>query len=582
MVRPDLEVQEYLGGTMARLTLWALFLIFFLSTVLIFPQRAQALSFSAHGYYRLFLDWSLDLDTQRPSNIQQGLQMGNDRFGSIFFGQQRFRVDPVLKINDNISFQAQIDFLDNVLFGSNDVVQLTAFNPLTGTLTLPGGTGAFGVTGGNAGDVVTGGQGSVNVRRLYVDILTPVGKFRLGRQPSNWGLGIFQNDGNSMYAKFGDTFDRLLYLGKYDFADASSLAFAVLVDFAFAAQEDPVIGLLENPVPPIGQNTYQFTGALIYQRDTFEIGTYSGFRFRDGSGLREGFALNADGEQVPGAIDGDTRLFYADLYGRWKSGNYSVAGEYVFLGGTLAPGICINAISVPPGFTNPLPNPACLDGAHDVRVHMAALEAEGIYDWGGEWKFISGLATGDSNPLSSTITTFGFRPDYEVALMLFNMPLGTSPAIQVNGETKLGNQPITSNRVNNAIYVGGTYLHRWDISNVIPQGNYFKAGIHFLTAWAPSNVYDINFAEITGIPTLPRVVNTSKWYGFETDLIVEAKFFDHLIWNITGGFFLPGAVFDIKNDDLANNSLTGNPINAIIFDEASPAYAVRSTLFIEY
>ncbi len=546
------------------------------------PQQSHALSFSAHGYYRLFLDWSYDLDTQKPSNIQQGQQRGNDRFGNILFGQQRFRIEPVLKINDNISFHSQMDFLDNVLFGSNDVTQLSVFNPVTGTLVLPGGNGAFGVTGPEAGDVVTGGGGAVNVRRLYVDILTPIGKFRIGRQPSNWGLGIFQNDGNGMFAKFGDTFDRLLYLGKYDFADSSSLAFAFLADFVFNSQQDPVLNLLEGPIPPVSRNTYQLTAALIYQRENFEVGTYSGIRLRDGSGLRDGTAFNADGEEVPGAVDGDTRLFYVDLYGRWKKGPISVAAEYVFLGGFFSPGLCINAISVPAGFTNPLPNPACLDGEHDVRVNMGALEVEGNHDWGGEWKFISGIATGDSSPLSSTITQFGFRPDYDVALMLFNMPMGTSPAIQVNGETKLGNQPITSNRVNNAIYTGGSYLHRFDISGAIPQAQYFKVGAHVLTAWAPSRVIDIDFAEITGIPTLPRVVNNSRWYGVETDLIVEAKFFDHLIWNITGGVFIPGGVFDIKNDDLANNSLTGNPINAIQFDKASPAYAVRSTIFIEY
>lgn len=545
-------------------------------------SSAQALSFSAHGYYRLFVDWSLDLDTQKPSNIAQGKQLGNDRFGNILFGQQRFRIEPVLKINDNISIHSQIDMLDDVIFGTNDVQELTVFNPITGTITLPGGAGAFGVTGPDAGDIVTGGGGSLNVRRLYVDILTPIGKFRIGRQPSNWGLGIFQNDGNGMYAKFGDTFDRFLYLGKYDFADSSSLAFAFLADFVFNDQQDPTIGLLEDQIGTVSNGTYQLTAALVYKRQDWEIGTYSGVRLRDGTGKREGIAFDANGNAVPGAIDGNTRAFFADIYGKYEKGPYRVAAEYVFLGGTIGSDVCINAISVPAGFTNPLPNPVCLDGSNDLQVHLGALEASGKYDFGGEWKFIAGLATGDSSPLSSRITQFGFRPDYEVALMLFNMPLGTSPAIQVNGETKLGNKPLTSNRVNNAIYVGGTYLHTFDISNAIPQAQYFKAGLHFLTAWAPSRVFDIDFAEITGIAGLPRVVNNSRWYGIETDIIVEAKFFDHLIWNITGGIFLPGGVFDIKNDDFANGVLDGNPINAVQFDGASPAYAVRSTLFIEF
>lgn len=562
-------------------TLQIISMLFFVMTMFV-PISAQALSFSAHGYYRLFLEWSHDLDTQQPRPLQQGEMLSNDRFGNVFFGQHRFRIEPVLKINDNISFHATFDLLDNVLFGSNDVQTLTFFNPISGTLELPGGAGAFGVTGANAGDVVTGGGGSFNLRRLYVDIMTPVGKFRLGRQPSNWGLGIFQNDGNTMFDKFGDTFDRLLYLGKYDFKDSSSLAFGFLADFAFTSQSDPVLNLLEGPIDPVSRGTYQLTAALVYQRDNFEIGTYSGVRLRNGSGEREGLAFNSEGEAVPGAIDGDTRLIYVDVYGKYRKGPITIAGEYVFLGGKIGTGVCIDAIEVPAGFTNPLPNPACLDGENDVAVHLGALEVEGKHDFGGEWKFMTGFASGDSSPLSSRATQLGFRPDYDIALMLFNMPLGTSPAIQVNGETKLGNQPITSNRVNNAIYVGGRYLHRFDISKAIPQAQYLKLGAHVMTAWAPSRVVDIDFAEITGIPTLPRVVNESRWYGVETDLIVEAKFFNHLTWNITGGVFVPGSVFDIKNDDFANTTFSGNPINAIQFDPASPAYAVRSTLFIEY
>jgi len=544
--------------------------------------QAKALSFSAHGYYRIFLDYDHDLDLQSPSNIAQGKQLGNNRNDNIFYGQQRFRLDPILKVNDNISFQAQVDILDDILFGQNDVESLNVFNPIVGTINLPGGSGAFGVTGSSSGDVVTGNRGNFQVRRLYVDLLTPVGKFRIGRQPSNWGLGIFQNDGNGMFDKFGDTFDRFLYLGKYDFKDSSSLAFAFLADFAFTDQQDPSIGLLETPIGTVGNGTYQLTAALVYQRHNFEVGTYSGVRLREGTGQREGIAFDAAGNAVPGALDGNTRAYYSDLYGKYKKGPVTISGEYVFLGGKISTGVCINAISVPPGFTNPLPNPVCLDGENDLQVNMAALEVKGNHDWGGEWLFQAGFASGDSDPLSSKITQFGFRPDYHVALILFNMPVGTSPAIQVNGETKLGNEPITSNRVNNAIYVGGTYMHRFDISNAIPQAQYFKAGIHLLSAWAPSDVFNINFAQITGIPSLPTVVNRSKWYGFETDLIVEAKFFEHLIWNITGGVLIPGGAFDIRNDDLASQQLKGNPINAIQFDRAQPAYAVRSTLFFEF
>ncbi|MBL7686111.1 MAG: hypothetical protein JNK65_08795 [Deltaproteobacteria bacterium] len=551
---------------------------------LLFSASSFALDFSAHGYYRLRLEVNNNLDLQRSANIAQGKQGDNNRFATLFYGAQRFRLDPALKISDNISFHGQIDFLDDVIFGRSNTRQLKVANPLTGTTELPAATGAFGVTGGAGGDVVTGGGGNINVRRLYVDLLTPIGKFRLGRQPSHWGLGIFQNDGNDWDSLFGDTFDRFLYIGKVDFKNGSNLAFATLVDFAFQNNGIPAIDLLEKPITGSSHDTYQFTQALIYERPHLQVGTYAGLRFRNGTNGFINQARNDQGVLVPAGKDGDTRNYYIDGYFKWEKDPFKVQAEYVYIGGKIGTGFCIDAIDLrdTPGFSNPLPSPVCLNGSNNLSVHMGALEAEGKHG-NEEWKLISGFAQGDSSPLSKKITQFGFRPDYHIGLMLFQEPLGTSPAIQVNGNTKLGNKPITSNFVNNAVYVGATYKHKFDLSRIMPQAQWIKVGAHVVTAWAPSRTIDLDFAQITGLSNLPRVVNNSKWYGVEADLIVEAKFLDHVFWNLTGGVFIPGGAFDIKNDDLSNAVLPPtNPINSIIFDKADPAFAVRSTLMLEF
>src|SRR4029453_8647402 len=125
------------GGLMKKL-LVVLLLTF--SGLLSLP--VQALDFSAHGYYRLRLEVSSNLDLQSHANIQQGTQGDNDRFGTLFFGQPRFRLEPALKWNANIPFQAQIDFLENVILGRNHTRQLKTFSPVVGTLELPDGNGA--------------------------------------------------------------------------------------------------------------------------------------------------------------------------------------------------------------------------------------------------------------------------------------------------------------------------------------------------------------------------------------------------------------------------------------------------------
>ncbi len=546
---------------------------------------AQAIDFSAHGYYRLRGEYSNNLDLQSPSGINQGAQGDNDRFRSIMYGQQRFRIDPALKISDNISFHGQIDLLDNVMFGRSDTRQLTVYNPLAGTLTVPGASGAFGVAGGAGGDPTTGGGGNVNVRRLYVDLLTPMGKFRLGRQGSHWGLGILQNDGNNWEANFGDTFDRFLYIGKLDFKDSSNLAFATSIDFAYNSNNNPAMGGLERGTTGSANDTYQFSQVLLYQRPNFEFGVVGGLRFRNGTnGIVQtaydsaNSATDALGNAY-GAIDGNTRTYFIDAYSKWQHDWLTLKGEFVYLGGTFSPGICING--------NQFPNsgatiaPFCLSGSKDLSVVMGAFEAEAKINK-EEIKFISGYAQGDASPLSSKITQFGFRPDYHIGLMMFQMPMGTSPAIQVSGVTNAGNNPVTPNYVNNAVYAGLTYKHRFDLADYIPQAQWLKVGAHVVTAWAPSKTFDYNFEQLTGVAGLPRVYNNSRWYGIETDVSVEARFFDHVYWNLTGGVMLPGGAYDIKNDDLANASLSGNPMNSIIFDPANLAFAVRSTLMFEF
>lgn len=568
------------------------------------PAPVHAIDFSAHGYYRTRLEYTHDLDLQRPNAgivPNDPSNDSNDRFGTIAFGQQRFRLEPHLKLNDHISFHGQIDFLDNLLFGQSEVVGLQISNPVTGTLALPDANGPFGVIGTTGGDVLGAGGGNINARRIYVDILTAGGKFRIGRQASNWGLGILTNDGDDFNSDFGDTFDRILYLAGFDLPNGDRLNLGVSYDFAFEASRDPSLGGLDEGVDSNWNDSLQAGLILLYQTDIFEFGGFGAFRFRDGD---DGEATttatfidtaDADGDgdvtegiELPAGIDGDTAIYSIDLYGRFNiARHYRLAFEGVFIGGKLAPGIAIDAVvlddAAQAGLENPLPNPVTLPltgTQNDVRVFMGALEADAWWNFGGEMHLQGGFAGGDSSPLSQRITQLGFRPDYDVALMMFDVPLGTSPAIRVGGITELGRKPVSPNYINNAIYATLQYKHEFDITSGIPWASDFKIGGKVITAWAPSRNLDIDFAEITGVAGLPRVVNQSKWYGFEVDLSIESTFFEFMHWyTVIGGFF-PGGLFDIKNDDIASNA--GGIINTILFDNANIAIAAKTQFVFEF
>ncbi len=450
-----------------------------------FAPQAQALEFSAHGYYRTRFEYSHDLDLQRP-NV--GIVPGdldsdtNDRFGTIAYAQQRFRLNPLLKVNDHISFHGQIDFLDNLLFGQSDVNSLNIYNPVVGGISMSAANGPYGVLGPSAGDPLGGGGGSVNVRRVWVNILTSAGAFRIGRQPSHFGLGIFNNDGDGIEGDFGDTFDRIMYVAGLNLKNGDRLDFGFVYDFAYEATEDPSLSGLEGAVSSNWNDAMQ-TGALImYNAKNLSFGLFGGIRFRDGNdgeatttamyvddcaaddgrpddfacaagsdATDENFDLDNDGQtddliELPAGIDGDTFVYTADLYGRVSFlRHYTFKFEAVYLAGKLAPGVAVDAIALDAdsqaGITNPLTRPIELPltgTQNDVQVIMGATELDADWDWGGEVHIQAGYANGDQNPLSSKITQLGFRPDYDIALILFDQPIGTSPALVIGGVTELG------------------------------------------------------------------------------------------------------------------------------------------------
>ncbi|MBI4411700.1 MAG: hypothetical protein HY541_04370 [Deltaproteobacteria bacterium] len=578
---------------------------FFLLAGLFSPGSAVfAAEFSAHGYYRLRFEYTHDLDLQRPNS---GIVPGdpnndsNDRFGTIAFGQQRFRLNPLIKLNDHLSLHGEIDFLDNLLFGQSDVQGLSLSNPITGTIVLPDANGPSGVIGSPGGDALGSGGGNVNVRQVYVDILTAGGKFRIGRQASIWGLGILTNDGEGLEGDFGDIYDRVLYAAGFNLKNGHRLNLGIAYDFAFEATRDPSISGLDSGVDSNWNDVMQGGLFLLYQGDNFEVGTFGALRFRDGddgattttaiyrdTGDLDGDGDTEDGIELPAGVDGDTLIYIIDLYGRVKfARNYRIGIEGVFIGGKIAPGVAIDAVilddAAQAGLTNPLDAPITLplNGTqNDVAIFMAALEADAWWDFGGEAHLQAGFAQGDSSPLSSRITQLGFRPDYDIALMMFDVPLGTSPAIRVGGITELGRKPMTPNYINNAIYAALEYKHEFDITSGVPWAEDFKVGGKVITAFAPSRVIDIDFSEITGVANLPHVVNASSWYGFEVDLSVEATFFEFMHWKTVVGALFPGGVFDIKNDATARAS--AGVIDPILFDNAEIGFAGKTTFVFEF
>jgi uncharacterized protein (TIGR04551 family) len=567
------------GKLVKRLTFFAALFVL----ITFFASDAFAIQFTAHGYYRNRSEFLYNMDLMNPNTNPT---YNNDRFGLISFNQMRLRVEPILKLNDYLSIHTQLDFLDNLVYGSSETRQLEVLSPVVGTITLPAGAGSLSMVGGAAGEF-----GSVNVRRAWAEVLTPVGKLRFGRQPSNWGLGIFQNDGNSRQADFGDTADRILFLTQKQFDNGGALSVGALWDIAFESQFDPTLQGLGGVVRDNGQDTNQWAGIITYEQSQFSFGLFGGIRKRDGgnAATMQAQYLDAAGAlTTPTAnnagIDGDTLIYFIDATGKYSFKEYNFGFEFVFLGGEMSTGVAIDAIP----FNGFNPNPGSLSNGviqlparQDVRVMMAAFEADARYKWGGEWKFKAGFAQGDAEPLSQRITQYGFRPDYNIALFMFDVPLGTSAAMvdPTTGDLLAGHLPITGNYVNNAIYVAATYKHHFDFSSSFKQCNDFSAGLRVVTAWAHKPPVKLDFRRLLGDNTLPAITGNGKWYGVELDVLVEGKFFDHLYASFEGGVLIPGSAYNISVDLI---DPTGTMVSPISYDKAQLAYGGRLTMMLEF
>ncbi|MBI2373430.1 MAG: TIGR04551 family protein [Deltaproteobacteria bacterium] len=192
------------------------------------PVKPEVNFLDLHGYFRFRYDFfkNLDLETYFK-NRATGQEFGpfspgyappvplcntdpecvDERGAGSSLGgaNMRLRLNPVFNVFEDIKIKSQVDILDNVVLGSNpdgfpknDSVPLLAFSQSQ----MP------------PSDGVNALIDSVRVRRVWAEVLTPLGQLRVGRMPSNFGLGILANPGDELDDDYGDSNDRIMFATK--------------------------------------------------------------------------------------------------------------------------------------------------------------------------------------------------------------------------------------------------------------------------------------------------------------------------------------------------------------------------------
>ena len=114
----------------------------------------------------------------------------------------RLRLSPTLNLSEQIRLKMDMDLLDNVVLGSSPDTYRKNYAGQTQQ-----GLSAF------AGSQVSGAD-ALAFKRVWAEVMTPVGQLAFGRMPLHWGTGMFMNAGKGIDDDYGDTIDRIKFTTK--------------------------------------------------------------------------------------------------------------------------------------------------------------------------------------------------------------------------------------------------------------------------------------------------------------------------------------------------------------------------------
>ncbi len=183
------------------------------------------------GYFRLRTDWFKNFHEGFIDNAAVGgapfpraldctsMGVGASCDDTLSSTNLRLRLEPTINLSETTSIHVQADVLDNIVLGStptNEVYDGTYDS--TDPLNNPP-IGAF----NNGQDPPTAGvnsdRNSIRIKRAWAEVAVPLGILKAGRQPNQWGMGMFANAGghdpingtDDYDADYGDTVDRVSF-----------------------------------------------------------------------------------------------------------------------------------------------------------------------------------------------------------------------------------------------------------------------------------------------------------------------------------------------------------------------------------
>ena len=491
------------------------------------------------------------LEYRANALLVRPLDLSSTRDRNISLIEHRLRLDGQIDWEDKVRVATSVDVLDGVLWGDNgslgtDPEPTTGANVSTSNPNIS--TACIRVRPGEPTTLASSyhyglcGADPVFVRRLYGDVVTPIGLFRIGRQAFTEGASIAVNDGDGRknrfgFARRGNSVDRVLFATK------------PLEGFKPAAERDK-------------SETKGLFLILAYDR----LVTDDPMKFSDD--LHNYItAVRWLAPRHPLGTDAELRFFHAY---RWSKDNGTAinafGGRAMSTFGEVTAGLEATLVA---GSTREVSEAFRLI-TNDPAVSQAITQvgARGVVRWDKKlWSAYleADYASGDSDPQTRTpLTQFRFAEDTNVGLLMFKHVLAYQTArAAAAGVALLQNLGAPSYPVD-AIASRGAFTNAFAIFpqlDVRPIDNLLLRG-GVLMAWAPAKVVDpiVSLQHRHGVDIGDDLVNfaggkPNRHYGTELDGRVQYRFMDHFTADLEGAVLFPGSAFEDANGDATRSFL---------------------------
>ena len=360
----------------------------------IYPAERHLVRFQIHGEYQLRYQTMSSFPLDVSTSVLQGHPNAvADSLGQNNFVTHWMRFTPRLQVRDNVQIVGQIDLVTGLVLGdrahdvSADMTPRDDYN----------------------------GFSNIQPRWLYADLTTKIGVFRVGQQPSHWGMGILANDGDhaSLFGdyRYGDIAERVLFATK-PLGKESPFIVAIAGDLVYRDQNADLTH---------GDQAFQGVFAALYDQGQNQLGLYGVYRDQRTDRNATGFAAYTDRITV-GVLDAAGKFAAPVVYGS-DTYVFGQAEAATILGTTNELRTNAQALSGDTTSIRSYGGAMSLGVVHATRGCSCNGECQGgdMKKWGdlvGQVEI--GYASGDADPYDGTEHRFTFNSNHKVGLILFD------------------------------------------------------------------------------------------------------------------------------------------------------------------